>query len=80
MMYYSMGQVERSLGGYLVEFYTQDMFDKATSMTEIQAKLKGVTNRFVILFTYCPGNEYRHVYQLIGLTSLQCTYSGMPEP
>jgi hypothetical protein len=49
----------------MVKFFTQEMSDQTEQMIKtdsaIQTKLKGVTLRFILLVTDCPGNEDRQM-------------------
>ena len=48
----------------MVKFFTQEMCDQTEKMfkePQIQAKLKSVTLKFILLVTDCPGNEDREM-------------------
>jgi hypothetical protein len=48
----------------MVKFFTQEMCDQTEKMfkePQIQAKLKGVTLKFILLVTDCPGKEDREM-------------------
>ena len=49
----------------MVKFFTQEMSNQAEKMIktdpQIQTKLKGVTLKFILLVTDCPGNEDREM-------------------
>ncbi|MFA5367616.1 MAG: hypothetical protein WC333_07050, partial [Dehalococcoidia bacterium] len=49
----------------MVKFFTQEMSDQTEQMINtdaaIKAKLKGVTLKFILLVTDCPGNEDRQM-------------------